>query len=270
VYESSFLPKSNRVGVLIATVLLAYALTRLIQTPEFTLEFQLTGFYFAYSLSLSTVMLILTAGLTATGMDWLLNSHPGIGQKQTIEYWLLPTLATFIIGISLTILPVGAIWWIGFGIGGLLLLFLFQAEYTVVDPSASSYALATAGLTALSYAVFVILTTAVRYNGVRLFVIAPILLVVSGMVSLRNLHLRVGGKWKFTWALGIGFLCMQVGAGLHYWPVSPVQFGLALFGLLYAMTTIAGSLLENVPLRRAIIEPILVLALACSVAVLLP
>jgi len=260
----------NRVGVLIATVLLAYALTRLIPTPQFTLEIQFSGFYYAYPLSLGTVMLILIAGLTATGMDWLLRSHPGLGEKPTIEHWLLPTLATFIIGLPLTILPFGAIWWLGFGVAGLLLLFLFQAETIVVDPSAPNYALAASGLTALSYAVFVILTAAVRFNGVRLFLMAPILFVVAGLVSLRNLHLRLGGKWRLTWAIGIGFLCMQLGAALHYWPVSPIQFGLALFGILYAMTLLAGSLLENIPVRQAIAEPVIVLGLACGIAVLLP
>jgi len=138
---------------------------------------------------------------------------------------------------------------------------IFQAEYIVVDPSASSYALATSGLTALSYAVYLILTTALRYNGIRLFLMVPVLLLVAGMVSLRNLHLRLGGKWKFTWALGIGIVCMQVGVGLHYWPASPIQFGLVLFGLLYAMISLSGSLLENMQPGRAIIEPLIMLFL---------
>ena len=253
-----------------ATVLLAYALTRVIQTPQFTLELQLPGFYFAYPLSIGTVMVLLTAGLTATGMDWLIKSHPNLGERRTIEHWLLPTLATFIIGVSLTILPFGTVWWVGFGIGGLLLLLIFQSEYIVVDPSAPSYAFATSGLIALAYAVYLILTTALRYNGVRLFVLAPIMLLVAGLVSLRNLHLRLGGKWKFSWATGIGIVCMQVSVGLHYWPVSPMQYGLVLFGLLYGMVSLIGNLLENVVLRRAIIEPAIMLALTCSIAILFP
>jgi hypothetical protein len=44
-------------------------------------------------------MLVMAAGLTATGMDWLLRSHPSLGKAPTIEYWVLPTLGTFIIGI---------------------------------------------------------------------------------------------------------------------------------------------------------------------------
>lgn len=266
--EKRYLPDSNRVGVLTATVLLAFALTHLIRTPEFTLELQLPGFYFAYPLSLSTLMVILAAGLTATGMDWLLRSHPSLGDSRTIEHWLLPTLATFIVGIPLTILPPGSTWWIGFGIGGLLLVLVFLAEYIVVEPSAPNYAIATAGLSALSFAVYLILSTAMRFSGARLFLLAPALFVAAVLVILRTLHLRVSQKWEVNWALGIAFVCMQIGAGLHYWPVSPVQFGLALLGPLYALTTLTGNLLEGIPIRRALVEPLIALGLAWGVAVL--
>ena len=266
--ETRYLPDANRVGVLTAAVLLAFALTRLIQTPEFTFELQLPGVYIAYPLSLSTVMVIMAAGLTATGMDWLLRSHPSLGETRTVEHWLLPTLATFIIGIPLTILPPGNIWWIGFGIGGLLLVLIFLAEFIVVEPSAPNYAIASAGITSLSYAVYLILVIALRFSGVRLFLLAPALFIAAGLVSLRTLHLRVGRKWELNWALGIALVCTQLGAGLHYWPVSPVQYGLALLGPLYALSTLTGNLLEGVPLRRAMIEPLIALALSWGIAFL--
>ena len=110
--EGRYLPDGNRVGVLTAAVLLAYALTRLINTPGLTLTMQLPGFYFAYPLTLSTAMTVMATGLTATGMNWLLHSHPSL-QGNTIEHWLLPTLTAFIIGVSLNVLPFGTLWWIG-------------------------------------------------------------------------------------------------------------------------------------------------------------
>ncbi|MGD8406692.1 MAG: hypothetical protein PVJ21_23750, partial [Anaerolineales bacterium] len=61
---------------------------------------------------------------------------------------------------------------------------------------------------------------------------------------------------------------MQIGAGLHYWPLSPVQFGLALLGPLYALSTLTGSLLEGVPLRRAVVEPLIAIGLAWGIALL--
>ena len=150
----------------------------------------------------------------------------------------------------------------------MLLALIFMAEYIVVEPSAPSYAIATAGLTALSFAVFLILTTALRYGGARLFLLAPALFIAAGMVSLRTIHLRAGQIWDFNWALGIALVCTQLAAGLHYWPISPVQFGLALLGPLYALSVLTGNLLEGIPLRRAMVEPLIALGLAWGLAII--
>jgi hypothetical protein len=40
--------------------------------------------------------------------------------------------------------------------------------------------------------------------------------------------------------------------------------------LLYAMTSLSSNLLENVHLSRAVIEPLVMLGLTCSIAVLFP
>ena len=143
-----------------------------------------------------------------------------------------------------------------------LLVIVFLAEYITIDPSAPSYAFARAGLTALAYALFLILAMSLRFSGVRMFLLFPVVLVVAGLISLRILHLDGTDRWDFPWALGIGIVCAQIGAGLHYWPLTPIQFGLALTGPLYALTMLSASLTENTPLRRAAVGPILILGLS--------
>ena len=140
---------ADRLGVLIASVLLTYALTRVIHSPQFILSVDLPGFYFSYPLSLGTAMSLLAAGLTATGLDWLLHARAGFENKTATEHLILPTLTTFVIGAPLALLPDGPVWWIGFGIGGLLLTGVFLAEVEVVEPSSTYYGLARAGLTAI-------------------------------------------------------------------------------------------------------------------------
>ena len=263
--DSSLQP--NRVGVLIATVLLAYALTRLIPTPQFTLEIQFSGFYYAYPLSLSAVMLLLTAGLTATGMDWLLRGHPSLKGRATFQWWLLPTLTTFVISVSLSILPKGQVWWTGFVVSGLLLFLVFLAEYVVVDTDAPYYTFSVAGLTAISYTLFFVLSIALRSTGVRLFILLPALFLASALTSLRILHLWMSGKWEFAWSIGIGFVCVQLAAGSHYWPLTPIQFGLLLIGPLYALIKLAINLGENISTRSATLEPSIVTALCWALAI---
>ena len=266
--EGRYLPDGNRVGVLTAAVLLAYALTRLINTPGFTLTLQLPGFYFAYPLTLNAAMTVMATGLTATGMNWLLHSHPSL-QGNTIEHWLLPTLTAFIIGVSLNVLPFGTLWWIGLAVSAGTLISIFIAEYVSVDGGAPTYALASAALIALSYALFLMLIIALRTAGTRLFLIAPAVFITAGLVSLRTLHLRLSGRWEFPWAIGIALPCTQIAAGVHYWPISPLQFGLILLGPLYALTTLASNLSEDVPVQRAMLEPGMLLAAAWITAIII-
>lgn len=265
----SYLPSADRIGVLIASVLLAFALTRVVQSPSFTITLELPGFYFALPLTLGTFMTILAAALTAAGMDWLTRFHPALGPKTNIEHLMLPTITTFVIGAPLSLLPNGTIWWAGFAFGAVLLVIVFLAEYITIDPSAPTYALARAGLTALAYALFLILTTSLRFSGMRMFVMVPAIFIVAALISLRILHLDGADRWDFPWAIGIGIICAQISAGLHYWPLTSLQFGLALTGPLYALTMLSVSIAENIPLRRAMVGPIVIVGLAWATVILL-
>jgi hypothetical protein len=264
--EQRYLPDADRVGMLTSTVLLAFALTHLIQDPGFNLPIQLPGFFFFLPLNLTTAMSVLTAGLTATGMDWLLRGHPSLGGRPTYQWWLLPTLTTFVIGVPLSILPSGAAWGVSFLIAGTFLFFVFIAEYIVVDPGAPYYAVAMAGLTAISYTLFFILAVALRYGTVRLYILVPTLFLAAALASLRILNLR-SGHWEYAWSLGIAFVCVQIASGLHYWPLSPIQFGLMLIGLLYSLTSLAVNLGEAQPARRAVLEPAIIMAFCCGLAI---
>lgn len=261
-----YLPDSDRVGVLTSTVLLAFALSRLIRAPEFNIEIQLPGFLLLLPFNISSAMSFLTAGLTATGMDWLVRGHPALHKRPTFQWWLLPTLTTFVIGVPLSILPDGAAWWVGFAICGTFIFFIFLAEYIVVDAGAPYYATAMAGLTAISYTLFFILAVALRYSGARLYLILPALFLAATLASVRILHLRFSGRWEYAWSAGIAFVCVQIAAGLHYWPVSPVQFGLALVGPLYGLTNLAANLGEDQPAQRAAMEPVIATVLCWGLA----
>jgi hypothetical protein len=200
-------------------------------------------------------------------MDWLLRGHPSLNDRPTFQWWLLPTLTTFVIGVPLSILPDGIPWWTGFAMGGTFLFCVFLAEYIVVDPGAPYYAISMAVLTSISYTLFFILAIALRYSGARLFVIVPGLFLAAALASLRILHLRLSGRWEYAWAVGIAFVCAQIAAGLHYWPLSPIQFGLMLIGPLYGLTNLAINLGEDLPTRRASLEPAVATALCWGLAI---
>jgi hypothetical protein len=253
------LPAPNQVGIVAATVLLCYALTHLASRPGLTLSFQMPGFYFAYSLTMGTAMTLMAGGLTASGMDWLLRGHPGLHGRSPVQHWMLPTLTAVIIGIVLDILPDGPAWWTGLVIGAVILVSVLIAEYITVDPGAPFYALASAGLTAISYTLFLLFAISLRLGAARLFLVVPAVFIAAGLVSLRTLHLRMGERWDYPWAFGIGLVCAQIAAGVHYWPLSSLQFGLAVLAPLYALTTLASGLSEDMPWRSAMAEPGMIL-----------
>lgn len=254
------LPDANRLSVLAATILLAYALTPLIQFPEQDLGVQLPGFFLALEFNFSTVVSVLVALLAAAGADWLLQQHPLNTQRRRAAHWLLPALTAWVIGVPLTNLQVGLEWWAVFAFGGGLLMLVFVAEYIVLDPTDVRHGPATIGLTAVSFALYLVLAIAVRAAGFRLYTLLAALVPAMFLVSLRSLYLRLGGQWKYAWALGISLVIGQFAVGLHYLPISPIQFSLMLLGLSYALTSLAGSIEEGRAWQTLWIEPAVMLA----------
>jgi hypothetical protein len=176
-------------------------------------------------------------------------------------------VTVLILGITLSTLPTGATWWLGFGLGAVLLVMVFLSEYVSVDSTDVRYPLATAGLNVLALVMFLILAVALRAGEARLFLLAPTLFLGGGLVALRTLHLRLNEQWVLAWAAGLGLIVMQLGAALHYWPLTPVRFGLLLLGPLYALTTLSVNLIEGSPFRRAVVEPAVMLALIWGLAI---
>jgi len=62
---------------------------------------------------------------------------------------------------------------------------------------------------------------------------------------------------------------VQFAAGLYYWSLSPVQYGLLLAGPLYGLINLAVNLGENMPARRALIEPALATVFCLGLAIFL-
>jgi len=262
-----YLPDLDRLSTLSATILLAYALARYIDLPGREIGLQLPGFYLSVTINSQTLVAYLVAGLTAAGADWLIRDHPRLGRKSTLEHWLLPALTAWTIQLPLSQLPFSPWWWAGFALGGALLILVLLAEYIVVDPDDVRFPPAAAGLSVLSFALYLVLAAALRFSGQRLYLILPALALAGGLVSLRALHLRLRGEWAFLQAGLVALVTIQLAAGLHYWPLSPVSFGLALLGPTYALTNLLGNLMEDEPPAQAVVEPLVVLILVWAAAI---
>ncbi len=123
-------------------------------------------------------------------------------------------------------------------------------------------------LTAVSYALTLVLTIAMVAAGSRLYILLPALGTAIFLVTLRSLYLRLG-RWRYGWAIGITLVVGQVAAALHYLPLSPLRFGLFILGLAYALASLAGSIEENRPARSLWVEPAIMLAVLWGLAIFL-
>jgi hypothetical protein len=265
--RTTYLPDADRLSILSAAILLAYAASRFVEIPAREFGLQLPGFYLAVELNIHTVVALLVAGLTATGADLLLRDHPALGEKRTVEHWLLPALTALTLGMPLNQMPVGLQWLISFAIAGIVIMLVLVSEYIAVDPEDERYPIASAALTAVAYALFLILAIVLQSATFRLFLILPALLLAAGLVSLRTLHLRLKGRWLYLRTLVIMVILTGMISAFHYWPLSPVAYGLLILGPAYSLTSLIGALSEGQPLKRAIIEPAVVLLVVWGAAV---
>jgi hypothetical protein len=263
------LPKIDRVSVLAAMIVLAYTLERFINLPSWEVSKQLPGLYIEFTVSVSMLTSLLVACMTAAGANWLMGDHPASRGKMALQHAILPALTALVIGIPLSGVPVGIGWWVGLIGGTFILVLVLIAEYIAVDPEDIRLPLASAALSAVSFALFLVLAGALRAGGARLLFCIPALILAAWLVSLRVTNLRLHGEWTIYESAIIAFVVGQLAAAFNYWPLAPITFGLVLLGPSYALVSLFCNLIEEKPFRQVIFEPILSIFIAWGAAFVL-
>ena len=263
------LPNIDHLSVVAAMIVLAYTLERFIDLPAWQISQQFPGLYIEININVNLITSLLVAGMTAAGANWLIREHPAAEGKPTMVHAILPALTSLVIGIPLTGIPVGLGWWLGLIGGAFILVLVLMAEYIAIDPQDVQLPLATAALSAVSFALFLILAGALRAAGVRLLFNTPILVFAAWLVSLRVTNLRLHGEWTIYESAIIAFVIGQITAAFNYWPLTPIAFGLVLLGPSYALISLFCNLIEGKHYRQFIFEPLLSLLIAWGAAFVL-
>ena len=269
--DKRYFPKLDSVSVLAATILLAYALTHFVSIPPTKIELQVVGIYISLTLDFSTIIAVLITGLTATGAAWLLSDYPQLEWVNSVQHWLLPSLTALVLWLAIEQLPFGGQWWIAASVSSIVLMLVLIAEYILVNYNNPYYIPASIGVTAISLVLYFILAMALHSAEVRLFFRVPALSFAAGLVLLRIVHLRTHGKWAIRQALLTLLLTGELVAGLHYWPLDSVSFGIALLGPIYALIELSENFLDpqSKTSFQMILRPALVLVITWGFAFLL-
>jgi hypothetical protein len=260
------LPNIDLLSILAAMIVFAYTLERFIDLPSWVISWQLPGLYIEINLNVTVVTSILVSLMTASGANWLMSNHPGSRKKLALEHAILPALTALVIGIPLSRIPVGIAWWIGLISGAFILILVILAEYISVDPGDVRLPFANAALSAVSFAIFLVLTGALRAVGVRLLFLTPAIILAAWLVSLRVINLRLHGEWTLIESAIIALVVGQIAAAFYYWPLAPMTFGLVLLGPAYALISLFCNLIEEKPFRQVVLEPIVSILIAWGAA----
>jgi hypothetical protein len=264
------LPDLSKLSILVGTILLAYSLTQFVSIPAQEFEFSILGILFPLRLNFATIVSLLVAGLTASGTAWLLESHP-LSQRHQIKavHWLLPSLTSLVLLLTVEQLPLGPAWWLAAAASGLVLTLVLISEYIVLDSSSSYYFLAEIMLSSIAIVLFLILAISLHASETRLFSRIPVLSLAALLVYLRVIHLRQNGYWALAQGSVPFLLIGELAAGLHYWPIGSIGFGIALTGPLYALIEISGLLpgAESKIHRKDLIWPLVIIVLSWASAI---
>jgi hypothetical protein len=249
-------PDLQKLSIVIAMILLAYATTAFVRLPTRTLDVQLPGFLLVIRVNFSTLVAVVAAILAAAGSDWILADHPEAGSPTRWHHWLVPAFTAVAIGISLGTLPLGPTWWIVFGFGAILMAGILSVEYVSLDPDDARYSFAVLGLDAVSYTLFLIIVLSITGAGYRLYILLAAIVPTVFLLSARSLFLHNGGNWRTGWAAAVTLIVTQLAVALFYLPFRPIQFSLILLGLLYGLNNLANNFDQKLSGRALWLEPL--------------
>lgn len=268
-FESERIPLS-RLSQVAAVVCLGYAALPFLHPPLESPVLVLPGFLFVLPVSPSSLAAIWVTLLVISGMDWILQGRgdsPPL--RSRMVHWPLPALVAWALSVPLGTLQVGPQWWLVFGLGSALLIAVMAAEYVVAGHVGAGQFWAYITLTAVSFALFLILAMTLRTTGTRLYLQWLVLIPAVVLIVLRHLYLRLAERWAWEWAVVVGLLMVQISTGLHYLPLKPLSYGLILTGIAYSLTSLAGALEEGRPWRSAWVEPVVMLSVLLILAFVL-
>jgi hypothetical protein len=118
------LPDANRLSVISAVIILAYALIPFVKVPMQPIRLSLIWIQFDFNLNYGTLISLLAAVLAGLGADWLLQGHPDHDQRSIWRHGFVPALTAWVIGVPLNTLQVQPAWWVVLALGGGLLFLL--------------------------------------------------------------------------------------------------------------------------------------------------
>lgn len=254
----------DRLSVITGSLLLALALSRLLNVPIRPLAVNVLGSPLGINLSATTLMLLIVVGLAIAGTESLVRSHPLARQGQlghTFGYWITPSLLCLAMAAFLNGLEEKEVWLLALLASAIPLVLALTLEYASVNlqmnrPLAWVYLL-------LAHLIGLALFTIIYEARLRGLFSGPAVMITATLLSGRVFTLHTPNQQR-AWGYGfvVGLIMGQMAWLLTYWPLSALQGGLFLLVLFYLSVGLLQQTLSGRVNRRTLIEYSLIALLA--------
>lgn len=244
--------------MLTATIVLAYALARFIDLPARVWHTTLLGSSIDIRVDGPFLILLCVAALISAGSETLMRSHPYLAQRPevgAVQHWVLPGAMALALGTALNRARDEQLWWLVLGASVLAVLAVLVAEYMAVDPEDSRRDIAVLLITALTYALALIIFALTYSLSYRAIVSASLSGIASSLLAWRWLQLRSPNSHQ-TWRYAglIGLICAETFWALTYWRLTPGAAALLATVPFYVSLGVAQQHLTGTLSRRVWLE----------------
>jgi hypothetical protein len=257
----------GRLSVLVALVILSFALLPLIEAPTAgSVGTSFLGTPLRLDFTATTLMLLLVTTLTCAGVTQLVRDHPRVRRGEvtrTFSHLILPAVTVIVAAQLLVNITDTSLWILGLILTAATLWLTILAEYAVVDPEGPAASRARLFLTALTYVLAVLLFGLIWNTRARSSISATLTLLAAGSLAF-DLIYATGAQLSrvLMFSLSIGLVLAEGNWAINYWRSNVFTAAMAQLLAFYALTGLAGQHLLHRINRRVLIEFGVVMTLA--------
>lgn len=250
----------ERANVLATLVVLGLVLSTVLAFPAWSREVTVLGSALTIRVSQTAMMAALLVGITCTGMETIVRTHPAVRRLETRSIysfvtWTVPGLTTLLATVLLPQAPTLAYRLAGLVVVGLILILVISAEQASVDAEDPRYPVARLFLGGWSYLLALVLFVLIYSAKARSLISATEVTVVGTLLALELLR-GAGQRFGRTalYAAIAGLSTGEIIWAMNYWRIGGTTGGLILLLGFYVFTGLANQQLQGRLSRRVVLE----------------
>lgn len=248
----------DRLGVVVALILLALALIPLLNTPGRSVGTSVFGSELDIEITPAGLVTLLAASLACAGMDTLLRTHPRVRSGQlgsTFVFWILPALTVIAAAQWLSRASTGQAWAAQLLVSGAVVWIIARAEFATLDPDGPRAGQWRLLLNVLAYVLAFGLFAVIWETRIRSLITATLTAVTALMLSVDLMWAtRAGTRLVLLYGSVVAIIVSECAWALNYWQADSTTAGLAMVLIFYALSGIATQHLFGKLTRRVLIE----------------